>query len=369
MSEPDPPAGHNRCELIAAASLLLGDDAPPAGSGLSDYIVALARSQEATGPRSLSSAQEAHLRELADLECEATRRLDALRAVARAGVGLAEHSSAGEILAAAPAALGEIGDIRRVVLGQVRNGRLVVQRCFVRDDPQAALELEAALVAKTIELRHPLVETEVMRRQRPVLVDAINEPRLIHPHLFATMQWDRFVVAPVVVAGTVIALLYADHASSEPIDHEGQTLVVRFTSELAKAYETAQLRRALRAERDAARRFASWLDYRSRELTTDGDERASRASPGLSTAAESVTHASVPGKPILFSGVLTSRELEVLELLSSGHSNRGIAAELVLSPATVKSHVSRILSKLEVANRTEAVALYLARQESLRSPD
>lgn len=53
---------------------------------------------------------------------------------------------------------------------------------------------------------------------------------------------------------------------------------------------------------------------------------------------------------------LTPRELEILHLLAAGHSNRAIAEKLVLSPVTVKWYVSEILSKLNVSNRTQAVA-------------
>jgi len=52
---------------------------------------------------------------------------------------------------------------------------------------------------------------------------------------------------------------------------------------------------------------------------------------------------------------LTTRELEVLELLSRGLSNKLIARTLQISEHTVKFHVSSIYAKLDVANRTEAV--------------
>jgi NarL family two-component system response regulator LiaR len=54
---------------------------------------------------------------------------------------------------------------------------------------------------------------------------------------------------------------------------------------------------------------------------------------------------------------LTRRELEVLSHLVKGLSNPEIAGRLSVSRATVKSHVSNILSKLEVSNRAEAIAL------------
>ena len=53
---------------------------------------------------------------------------------------------------------------------------------------------------------------------------------------------------------------------------------------------------------------------------------------------------------------LTGRELEVLRLVTAGHSNREIAAELFISPKTASVHVSNILGKLGVATRGEAAA-------------
>jgi DNA-binding NarL/FixJ family response regulator len=53
---------------------------------------------------------------------------------------------------------------------------------------------------------------------------------------------------------------------------------------------------------------------------------------------------------------LTPREWEVFDLLCEGHTTETIAARLVLSTETVRSHVKRILRKLHVRNRAEAVA-------------
>jgi NarL family two-component system response regulator LiaR len=58
---------------------------------------------------------------------------------------------------------------------------------------------------------------------------------------------------------------------------------------------------------------------------------------------------------------LTQRELEVLRLVAQGLSNQAIADQLVVSERTVRTHVSNILGKLHLANRTEA-AIYALRE-------
>ncbi|GAB3667006.1 response regulator [Streptomyces sparsus] len=60
-------------------------------------------------------------------------------------------------------------------------------------------------------------------------------------------------------------------------------------------------------------------------------------------------------------GALTEREREVLCLIADGRSNREIARALVLSEKTVKTHVSNILMKLDLSDRTQA-ALWAVRQ-------
>ncbi|QJQ31289.1 response regulator transcription factor [Sphingomonas lacunae] len=59
---------------------------------------------------------------------------------------------------------------------------------------------------------------------------------------------------------------------------------------------------------------------------------------------------------------LTERELEVLDLVSEGKTNKEIARVLGISPATVKAHVERIISKLSVSDRTQAAVLATSRR-------
>ena len=51
---------------------------------------------------------------------------------------------------------------------------------------------------------------------------------------------------------------------------------------------------------------------------------------------------------------LSAREIQVLKLIANGKDNSQIAAELVISPKTVKNHISNILMKLQIENRIQA---------------
>jgi DNA-binding NarL/FixJ family response regulator len=65
--------------------------------------------------------------------------------------------------------------------------------------------------------------------------------------------------------------------------------------------------------------------------------------------------------------VLTDREREVVALVAQGLTNEEIAAELVLSPATARTHVSRAMAKLQARDRAQLVVF--AYQSGLVRPN
>jgi DNA-binding NarL/FixJ family response regulator len=64
-----------------------------------------------------------------------------------------------------------------------------------------------------------------------------------------------------------------------------------------------------------------------------------------------------PAPGLALPSSLTARELEILALIAAGLTNAEIAARLFISPLTCKSHVSRILTKLEARDRTQLVVI------------
>lgn len=91
----------------------------------------------------------------------------------------------------------------------------------------------------------------------------------------------------------------------------------------------------------------AWSDGRSREL----DATIDLVIEAIETA-EGDT-----GRETMEAPVLTPRELAVLELLASGHTNREIAAALFISASTAGVHVSNILRKLGAKRRVDAAGI------------
>ena len=107
---------------------------------------------------------------------------------------------------------------------------------------------------------------------------------------------------------------------------------------------------------------AGAISYLIKNVTSDELAKAIRdAASGRSTlspeAARVLVQATRPTKQPLFD--LTEREMDVLKLVVQGQSNQQIAEALVISLATVKAHISSILSKLQVSSRAEASAYAL----------
>ncbi len=288
-------------------------------------------------------------------------RFEALERVQAAVVELREVSSPREMLARAPAALCAGSAFERAVLSLVSGGRMVAEAVHFAGLQAAAAATLAQLRANPLRLEHPLIETELLRRRRAtIVVDADVHPR-VDRQTAQLMGWRSYAAAPLVVGSQVAGVIHADRGPGQSLDVLDRDVLWEFATGLAQAYESSTLRRTLRDERDQMREFLEWLRARSSELTdaavTLAAGRQARVHPPAPLP--ETTAVGTRDDRMVFEGLLTRRELDVLRLMADGATNRQVADTLVISSGTVKFHVNSILRKLRAANRAEAVTRYL----------
>jgi DNA-binding CsgD family transcriptional regulator len=359
---------------ISRARSLLGDAADAGAArgapadALRDVIDALTErltAQSEDAPGAAVHEQEATL---ARVRHRYDTRFEALAAVRQAVEELRSITSPASMLGQAPAALCRASKLHRVVLSLTEGRRMVAEAAHFSGDRSGAADVVARLRAEPITLEHPLIETELLRRRRATIVDDAQVHPRVDRRLAELMGWTSYAAAPLVVGPHVIGMVHADRGPGRRLDVLDRDVLWEFTSLLAQAYQSASLRRALRHEREQLREFLDWLGARSSELTDAPLRLATMQRPPRRSASPPVvTVGGVRDDRVVFEGLLTRRELDVLRLLADGNSNKGIAEALVISDGTVKFHVNSILRKLRVANRAEAVSRYL-RLLGMRAP-
>jgi DNA-binding CsgD family transcriptional regulator len=290
-------------------------------------------------------------------------RFEALERVQAAVGELREVTSPRELLARAPEVLCAGSGFERAVVSLVRGGQMVAQAAWFAGAARAAASTLAELQANPLRLEHTLIETELLRRRRATIVlDAEVHPR-VDRATAQLMGWRSYAAAPLVVGSQVAGVIHADRGPGRPLDVLDRDVLWAFATGLAQAYESATLRRTLRDERDQMREFLEWLRVRSSELTDAPVTLAAGGHAPLRPPAplpeSSLSGAGARDDRVVFEGLLTRRELDVLRLMAEGATNRQVADALVISSGTVKFHAGSILRKLHAANRAEAVTRYL----------
>jgi ATP/maltotriose-dependent transcriptional regulator MalT len=166
-----------------------------------------------------------------------------------------------------------------------------------------------------------------------------------------------YVAAPILSGKQLIGMVHADYQAAE-VSELDRDVLGAFTRGLGRALERAVLRSRVDEQRaevvGAMRTVERMLEAAEMARPSLGREQLFAAPDQESDSGSCTEH-----DPSGLEGVLTGRELEVLALMSTGATNERIAQELVIATETVKTHVKRILRKLGVENRAEAVAKYL----------
>jgi DNA-binding CsgD family transcriptional regulator len=265
---------------------------------------------------------------------EAARRL---RGVQRAMTRLSSLDSVARLVSAAPREACRAVGFERAMLSHIRGDRVSFASVSFEADPVMAADFARLARAVRPRLDRCAPEHEAVVRQMPVLVrDAQTQTGLFRP-LTHVARTSAYVVAPIVRDGHTVGLLHADHfGQARELDELDRELLWTFATGIGWAMD----------------------DIGGRARRTHDEEAGAAPAPEVRLGGTEL-EGELSGAPGRLA-TLTARELEVLHLMSEGASNAAIGSALVISQATVKSHVRHILRKLGAANRTEAVSLFLA---------
>jgi DNA-binding CsgD family transcriptional regulator len=246
----------------------------------------------------------------------------------------------------------------RAMISRVHGSMWVPEAFHIEGDPEWAQEILRVGRDEPQLLNHMILETEMVRRRGPLLVtDAQNDPR-VHQRLAAVSMARSYVAAPIMPEGRVIGFLHADcYMQRWHVDEFCRDVLWTFAQGVGYAFQRTVLSERLHTLRAEVGRLTFDTAKVMDELV-DAEVEVARIDREHVAVARSAAAMFVADHSPVDSG-LTRREIDVLRLMATGETNAGIAARLIISEGTVKSHVKHILRKLGAANRAEAVCLYL----------
>ena len=243
----------------------------------------------------------------------------------------------------------------QAILFRVQDDTVLPSSAFDRKDPDWEVKVKRQVERLYESLPRPslddmTLESEMARRRAPAIVhDALHDPRTFKP-LVEPSGILAYVAAPIVPAGQVIGFLHASlRYQRRAVDIIDRDVLWAFAEGCGYALERTLLHDQVRRQRERVRELLHAAD----ELVTEIGESALQLEQTESEAAARST-APLPAGGSRIHSLLTPREIDVMELLVHGSTNKQIAERLVVAEATAKSHVTHIFRKLHAANRAEA---------------
>jgi LuxR family transcriptional regulator, regulator of acetate metabolism len=355
-------------EALAAARALLGDDALVPNPA-DDEAVEEAVNQTINR---LSAALESRLNgddlQLATTAMRLTalkhrwtaetiaRGLDGLATVQRALARLRAAGSVDEMIQLGPRVACEFCGFQYAVLFRVDDDVMrPISAYSTVDDTWPERVVEAFARHAPVHLGPNSLETDMLRRRRPVIVhDVVSDPRVLRAG--RAVETGGYVAAPVIPEGRVIGFLHG--ATGRTPDIVERDIISAFAEGYGYALERSILTDRLTRNSEIVRELMHDAEHRLGQLReaqlviAPADEPQGSGSSPHPAATPFVASTSRVHQ------LLTRREIEIVELMAEGCTNREIAQRFVVSEGTVKSHVRNILRKMHATNRAEAVSRY-----------
>ena len=270
-----------------------------------------------------------------------------------------------QMLEKAPAALCRCG-FDRVIISSIEESTWTVQRVHIQADPDWADEIARAGLDHPMQIDHMLVESGMVRRRTPILVDDVQSNPLTNAAIRAASLSRSYVAAPIMADGRVIGMLHADcYHSRRHVDRDDLAILGMFAEGFSYAFGRANLVERLHSARNQIQRMARDVATAAEDLCTAQTTFGRLQDLGCDRPAPPVAASLATNTRI--ESLLSRREIEVLSLMTQGKSNSEIATHLVIAEGTVKTHVKNVLRKLKAANRAEAVFRFM-RMTTLEGP-
>lgn len=320
---------------------------------------------EPDGPRMVAILMQLGVVRSAIKDALLARRQMAICGVAEVLNGFRSFASLPSLLQGAPQGLHRLG-LRRVLFSRVEHGRWIATSSSVVDDPELAREMVRVGQERPGVLTGAMIESEMVRRRTPILVrDPMDNPR-VHPELKQLVQTSAYVSAPVMARGSIVGLLHADeNIDTHSVGFFDRDIMGMFAEGLGFAIERTMFYERLQGLRYKLNEHTSAVNDLIDEFV---DADVQMMTSGIEEHHPRRNHyvRELPQMDVgeIGTGSLTRREREVLHHMALGETNLQIASALFVSVGTVKSHVKRILRKLDAANRAEAVSCYHLMRES-----
>ena len=263
-----------------------------------------------------------------------------------------------DLITAAPRLVCELG-FDRAIISRVEDGLWISEAVFVPENEEWAAEINRAGQESPQQLGSGILETEIVRRRDGLLVTDVQSDSRVNRPIAVASKSRSYVAAPIISGGRVVGLLHADkYRQSTDVDADDCQLLIGFAQSLRLALSRARLAEEMSDAKSRLDAISSMLGF-----TTDTIHEVSVRRANESSTLDSGTGhpRPQPNRTAPSSSVpLTRREHEVLALMAKGSTNSAIARELVIAEGTVKQHVKHVLRKLQVANRSEAVAVWFS---------
>lgn len=252
--------------------------------------------------------------------------------LAAAMASVAHADSVEALFALVPEAACRLGFDRALV--STVDGIWRLHTMHVVRDPGWAEEIVAVGREEPPVLDRSIVENDTVVDARATLVhDVQANPRVNRPLADITRS-SSYGIAPLLVNGDVVGLLHGDYY------HQRRLLTVDDANLLST--------------------FAAGVSQNLARLSVlDGLAELRKQFDSVSSWGTAPRVAPVAPRVVHDDPILTRREVQIMRMVAAGDSNGRISRRLVISEATVKTHMTHILRKLGAANRAEAVSMWL----------